>query len=147
MNVLQIGILIFISIEVLNILMLYLSPGMKIGNGIGVFNAWEKVQSDEETKDFVDYLSSWVAGTKLIFVLLGIVIIIWGNFETQLATCAALIISILSFFYKLYPIIRKMDNKGQITPKGYSTTLLFMILGFIAVFLVVGTIGLIQYIG
>ena len=86
-------------------------------------------------------------GTKLIFVLLGIVIIIWGNFETQLAACAALIISILSFFYKLYPIIRKMDSKGQITPKGYSTTLLFMILGFIAVFLIVGTIGLIQYIG
>jgi len=146
MNILQIAILAFIIIESLNVLMLYFSPGMKRGNALGVFNAWEKSQENEEMKSFVSYLSSWVAGAKLIFIMIGIVIIIWGNFETQIATTVALIISIASFFFKLYPIIKKMDAKGQISPKGYSKTLLYMIIGFIAVFIVVLVIALVQYL-
>lgn len=120
MNILQIGILVFAVIESLNVLMLYRSPGMKMGNALGVFKAWDRAQEDEQMKSFVHYMASWVAGAKLIFILVGIVIIIWGNMETQLATCAALVISIASFFWRLYPAISKMDKKGQIDPKGYS---------------------------
>ena len=40
MNILQIGILVFIIIETLNITMLYFAPGMKIGNALGVFKTW-----------------------------------------------------------------------------------------------------------
>lgn len=146
MNILQIGILVFAVIESLNILMLYSSPGMKIGNAVGVFKAWDKAQEDEDMKSFVYYMAEWVAGAKLIFILVGIVIIIWGNMETQLATCAALVISIASFFWRLYPAIRKMDKKGQIDPKGYSKTLLLMIIAFIVGFIIVFVVGLMQYL-
>ncbi|MEX1377167.1 MAG: hypothetical protein AB1Z23_06800 [Eubacteriales bacterium] len=146
MNILQIAILVFIIIECLNVFTLYTNPGMKIGNGIGVFNAWHKAQEDEEMKDFVSYMSSWVAGTKLIFIMLGIVVIICGNFETQLATAAAMVISIASYFLKLNPLIKKMDSKDQISPKGYSKTLMYMILGFIVIFTIAFIIGLVQYL-
>lgn len=146
MNILQIGILIFIVIETLNILMLYFSPGMKLGNAAGVFNAWHKAQNDEEMKAFVHYMASWVAGAKLIFILVGAVIIIWGNIETQLATAAALVLSISSFFWRLYPAIKKMDARGEIDPEGYSKTLLGMIVVFIAGFITVFVIGLLKHL-
>ncbi|HAK45634.1 MAG TPA: hypothetical protein DCO79_06905 [Spirochaeta sp.] len=146
MNILQIGILVFSIIETLNITMLYFSPGMKMGNALGVFKAWDTAQEDENMKAFVHYMAAWVAGAKLIFILIGIVIIIWGNIQTQIAAVAALIISIASFFWRLYPAIRKMDEEGQITPTGYSKTLLAMILFFILGFAVVFVIGLIRYI-
>lgn len=146
MNIVEIAILLFIIIETLNVLMLYFIPGSKMGNGVGVFNVWHKLQDDEEQKDFTNYMTSWVAGAKLIFIMLGIAIIIWGTIELQIATAAAMVISIASFFYRLYPIIKKMDDKGQLTPKGYSKTLLGMIAAFILAFLVVFIIGLVQYL-
>jgi hypothetical protein len=147
MNILQIGILVFSIIETLNIMMLYFSPGMKQGNALGVFKAWDKAQDDEDMRSFVHYMAAWVAGAKLIFILVGIVIIIWGNIETQLATAVAMIISISSFFWRLYPAIKKMDDQGQIDPKGYSKTLLAMIISFILGFVVIFIIGLVQYLG
>ena len=137
MNILQIGILIFTIIEVGNIVMLYFKPDSRIGNGIGVFNAWEKSKQDSEIHEFAGYLVNWVAGTKLIFIMVAIVVIILGNPLTQLFTIIVLIISILSFFWRLYPTILRMDRRGEVTPKGYSKTLLIMITGFIVVYLVV----------
>jgi ABC-type methionine transport system permease subunit len=147
MNIMQIGIITFSTIETLNILMLYFSPGMKIGNALGVFKAWDKAQEDEQMKSFAHYMASWVAGAKLIFILVGISVVIWGNIETQLATCAAMVISIASFFWRLYPNIRKMDKEGQIDPKGYSKTLLGMIVAFILGFAIIFVIGLVDYLG
>jgi hypothetical protein len=147
MNILEIGILIFLIFESLNILMLYFSPGMKMGNALGVFRAWDKAQADADMKSFAHYMAAWVAGAKLIFILVGVVIIIWGNIETQIATAAALVISISSFFWRLYPAIRKMDREGQIDPPGYSRTLLAMIAAFITGFLIVFIIGLVKYLG
>ena len=146
MNIIEIGILVFSVIETLNVLMLYFSPGMKQGNALGVFKAWDKAQEDEHMKSFVHYMASWVAGAKLIFILVGIVIIIWGNIETQIATAAAMVISISSFFWRLYPAIKKMDKQGQISPKGYSKTLLAMIVAFVLGFSVIFVIGLVQYL-
>lgn len=137
MNVLQIGILIFVFIESLNILLLYFMPTSKIGNGVGVFNALEDSKKNDTISPFVGYLINWVAGTKLIFVLVGIVIVIFGNENTQLYTIFAFIISILSFYWRLFPTIKKLDKLGQLTPKGYSKTLNFMILGFIVMFIIV----------
>jgi hypothetical protein len=90
-------------------------------------------------------MASWVAGAKLIFILIGIVIILWGNIQTQIATAAALVISISSFFWRLYPAIKKMDDEGQISPAGYSKTLLAMIVAFIIGFAAVFIIGLVKY--
>ncbi len=142
MNILQIGILIFTVIEVGNIIMLYFNPDSRIGNGIGVFNAWEKSKQDPEIHKFAGYLVNWVAGTKLIFIMMAIVVIIFGNPLTQLFTVIVLIISILSFFWRLYPTILRMDKRGEVTPKGYSKTLLIMITSFIVIFLVVLLISL-----
>ena len=141
MNILQIGILVFVLIETMNIVTLYFYPGSKKGNGIGVFNSFHRVQ--EQDKDFVYYLIYWVAGTKLIFIMLGVVIVVFGNYQTQLYTVLAFIISILSFYWKLYPIIRKLDNKGDISPTGYSKGLFLMILGMILGFLAVFVTALI----
>lgn len=135
MLTLQIGIGVFIFIELLNIMMLYGKPSSSIGNALGVFNDYHEITEDK--KMFVSYLVNWVAGSKLIFVMLGVVIIIWGDYYTQLFTCVAMILSILSFYFKLYPIIKKLDGQSKITPKGYSKTLNYMIISFIALFLVV----------
>ena len=116
--------------------MLYFTPDTRRGNGIGVFNAYEKSQEDPDVQALVKYLINWVAGTKLIFIGLLIIILIMGNSTIRVFSVIALIFSILTFFWRLYPAIRKMDKTDQITPKGYSKTLGIMIGGFIAMFAV-----------
>jgi hypothetical protein len=142
-NILTIAMLVFVCLESLNVLMLYFTPGTKRGNGIGVFNAWEKSKEHKEIHELVRYLVFWVAGTKLIFIALLLVIIITGERVTQLAAVGALILSILSFFWKLFPIIKRMDANGWIDPKGYSKTLGVMIGTFVAAFTAVFIIALV----
>ncbi|BES63758.1 hypothetical protein SANA_01970 [Gottschalkiaceae bacterium SANA] len=134
MNILQLAMAVFIFLELMNITMLYFKPGSKIGNGIGVFNAYEKSKNDEEVHNLIKYLVYWVAGTKLIFIALLLVIIFTTTYTTQLFAVAVLIASILSFYWRLYPIMKSMDAKNQITPKGYSKTLNAMIAFFIGGF-------------
>jgi hypothetical protein len=143
MNILQVGILIFTIIEIGNVLMLYFKPGSKIANGVGVFNAWEKSKQDSKVHELIKYLVNWVAGAKLIFILMAITVIIFGNQMTQIFTVVALIISILSFYWRLFPMIKKMDKEGEITPKGYSKTLGIMIITMIVGFSTVLIIALI----
>lgn len=135
MNILQIGIIVFTFIEFLNIMILYFNPTSTMGNGVGVFK-------DYSGTDFEKYMVNWVAGAKLIFIMLGIVIVIFGNHMTQLFTCLALIISIGSFYFRLNPLIKKMDAEDKISPKGYSKTLNYMILFFIIGFIVVFVLGM-----
>ena len=111
-------------------------PETKYANSIGVFKAWEKSKKDPEIFNFVKYLVNWVAGTKLIFILLLIVIVFTADDQTMIITGAALVISIASFFWRLFPLIRKMDKAGQIEPKNYSIVLGWMISVFILMFLI-----------
>lgn len=129
--------IVFIVMEVLNVLTLYFSPGSKTANSAGIFKAWEKSKNDPEIHNMVKYLVYWVAGTKVIFISFLIVVIIFGDFLTQNISIIALIISITTFYWKLFPLIRKMDKNDQIRPKGYSKVLGFMISGMI-IALVVG---------
>lgn len=137
MEILSIAISVFILLELSNVIILYFKPDSKLGNGVAVFNAWEKSKSDPEMHSFIEYLVYWVAGTKLIFIVLLIVILLTGSDTTKLLSVVALILSIASFYWKLYPIIKQLDDKNEITPKGYSKTLGIMIGTFIAVFCVV----------
>jgi hypothetical protein len=121
--------------EAANVVTLYFFPGSKYANGVGIFKAWEKSKSDPEIHNFVKYLVNWVAGTKLIFILLLIVILYLADDQILIFTSIALVISIASFFWRLFPLIRKMDRDDQIEPKKYSVVLGWMILGFILVFL------------
>lgn len=107
-----------------------------MGNGVGVFNAYHKVSENKDYQDFVGYLINWVAGAKLIFIMMGVVAIIFGDEKVHLFSVFALILSILSFYWRLFPTIKKLDSKGEITPKGYSKTLNLMIVSFLAMFIV-----------
>ncbi len=135
MNAIAIVTVGFLIMEAANVVTLYFFPGSKYANGVGVFNAWEKSKQDPEVHDFVKYLVNWVAGTKLIFILLLIVILLTAREPTLLFTGAAMVLSIASFFWRLFPIIRTMDRNHQIDPKNYAAVLGWMILAMIAVFL------------
>jgi hypothetical protein len=126
----------FLLLEATNVLTLYFRPGSKYANGVGVFKAWEKSKQDPAMHDFVRYLVNWVAGTKLIFILLLIVILLTANERTVFFTAVAMVISIASFFWRLFPLIRNMDRNNQIDPKNYSAVLGWMILAFIVAFLI-----------
>ena len=102
---------------------------------LAFLTAWEKSKQDPEVHDFVKYLVNWVAGTKLIFILLLIVILLTANERTMLWTGIAMVVSVASFFWRLFPIIRNMEHKNQIDPKNYSAVLGWIILAIIAVFL------------
>lgn len=136
MDILSIVIIIFAVLETSNIVMLYFTPGTRKGNGMGVFDAYERSKKDPEIHALVQYLINWVAGTKLIFIALLVVILITGSESTRVYSVVALIFSILTFYWRLYPIMKKLDDAGQITPKGYSKTLGIMIAGFVTVFIV-----------
>ena len=110
---------------------------------MGVFKAWEKSKGDPEIHNFVKYLVNWVAGTKLIFILLLIVILFTADEKTLVFTGAALIIAIASFFWRLFPLVRRMDRDDQIEPKNYSAVLGWMILAFILAFLAATIISVI----
>ncbi len=133
-------IFIFILLESSNVLALYFAPGSKYANAVGVFTAWEKSKQYPEIHDFIRYLVCWVAGAKLIFLFLLATIIIFADLNSQRMSLLALAIATMSFFWRLFPIIRKMDRDGQIEPKNYSVVLGIMIFVFIVVFLVAAMI-------
>lgn len=135
MNSLDISILIFIILESLNVFILYFKPSSKLGNGVAVFKSFEDSKKDEMTHLFISYLVNWVAGVKLIFIVLLLVILLYGNEATKIGAVIAMIISISSYFFRLAPIIKELDNKDFIEPKGYSKALNGMIIGFMLLFI------------
>ena len=135
MNIITTVTIGFLILEAANVITLYFFPESKYANGIGVFKAWEKSKANPEIHNFIRYLVNWVASTKLIFILLLIVILVSGNHRTLLFSSLALVISIASFFWRLFPLIRQMDQDGQIDPRNYSTALGWMIGVFIIIFL------------
>lgn len=136
MHLLTIVTIGFLILELSNVITLYFFPGSRYANGVGVFNAWEKSKQDPEVHAFVKYLVNWVAGTKLIFIMLLIVILYAGDEQVLRLSSVALVLSILSFFWRLFPLARQMDRDRQLTPAGYSTALGVMIFGMIAVFFI-----------
>jgi hypothetical protein len=134
MTILDIAIIIFIVMETANVVILYFAPDSKFGNGVAIFNQWNKSKEDENSHLFSRYMAFWVAGTKLIFIVLLLVILLAGNQPIKLYAVLAMILSIATYFWKLHPIIKKLDMRGEITPKGYSRTLSYMIMGFLMMF-------------
>ena len=132
--IVKIVILAFIILETFNVFALFFAPGSKRANAVGVFSAWEKSKQYPEIHDFIKYLVNWVAGTKLIFLLLLGVIVLYGNLEIQKLSLLALCFATLSFYWRLFPLIRKMDRDDQISPKNYSIVLGVMIFTFILFF-------------
>ena len=125
----------FLCLEAINVIVLYNFPSSKYANAVGVFKAWEKSKSDPEIHNFVKYLVNWVAGTKLIFIALLVVILVMADDHTLIVAGAVLVFSIASFFWRLFPLICRMDEEGQIEPQNYSKILGWMIGFFILFFL------------
>lgn len=136
MNILIVVTIGFLIMEASNVLALYFFPGSKNMNSVGIFKAWEKSKSDPEIHNFVKYLVNWVAGAKLIFIFLLIVVLFTAKPDDLPLVAIAMVLSIASFFWRLFPLIRKMDKNDEIEPKGYSTILGWMIGVFIAFFVI-----------
>ncbi len=135
MTILQIVFLLFCLLELSNVIMMYFAPGSKNANAVGIFTAWEKSKQYPEIHDFIKYLVYWVAGTKLIFIFLLIGIVIFADPKTQLISGLIMIVSISTFYWRLFPLIRKMDLNGQIVPRNYSIILGVMIFVFICIYI------------
>ncbi len=134
MNILDISIIIFVVMEMANVCILYFVPDSRKGNGVAIFNEWEKSKGDEDSHLFAQYMTYWVAGTKLIFISLLLVILLTANEWTKIFTLIVMIASIALYYWRLHPIIKKLDQNGEITPGGYSKTLGFMIATFMIMF-------------
>ena len=134
MDILSIAILIFVVLESANVAILYFAPGSRLGNGVGVFDEWERSKADENLHLFAKYLVDWVAGVKLIFIALLAVILLIGDERIRAFAVGAMILSIAIYFVRLHPTIRRLDAAGMITPRGYSRVLALMIGGFVALF-------------
>lgn len=136
MTITEIIIIVFVFLEISNVVMLYFAPGSKNANAVGVFASWEQSKQYPEIHEFVKYLVYWVAGSKLIFIFLLIEIILFGERKLQQFSLIALAVATLSFYWRLFPLIRKMDRRGEISPKNYSVILGIMIFVFIIAFLI-----------
>lgn len=135
MTITEIIIIVFLVLETSNVLMLYFSPGSKNANAVGVFTSWEKSKQYPDIHEFVKYLVNWIAGTKLIFIFLLIVILFHGDGKLQQFSLIVLAAASFSFYWRLFPLIRNMDQRGEISPKNYSVILGSMIFVFILAFL------------
>ena len=134
--IVKVVIAVFFLFELSNVLVMYFAPSSKYANAIGVFTAWERSKQYPEIHDFVKYLANWVAGAKLNFLLLLTVIILFADIEVQRLSLLALALGTSSFYWRLFPLIRKMDQSGQVEPRNYSVFLGVMILAFITFFLI-----------
>jgi hypothetical protein len=136
MNWISVVIIGFALLEASNVAALYFMPESKKANAMGVFKAWEQSKQDPAVHDLVRYLVNWVAGTKLMFLVLLVVILLTADAEGLFYTGIAMVIAISSFFWRLFPLARKMDREGQLDPAGYSSLLGLMIAGMLLIFLV-----------
>ena len=107
---------------------------------MGAFKLWEESTTDREVHLLLKYMANWVAGTKLIFIFLLIVLLLFGDAKIQFYGLIALVLAILTYFWKLAPLIREMDEKGMIQPQGYSKTLTLMITAFVILLSLAGII-------
>jgi len=137
-------IALFIVMEFANVMALYFNPDTTQFNGMGVFRAWHSLKDDEQYGDVARYLVNWVAGAKLIFIALLIVILCFGSTQIKVIACGAMILSIASFFWRLFPLMKKMDLEGMIDPQNYHRTLRIMILSIMGLFLTAFIVGILQ---
>lgn len=134
MFILNIAIILFIIMESLNVLVLYLNPKMTAGNGVGIFKSFHQSQKNENEKLFVKYLINWIANAKVIFIILLLIILFTATATVKFYACIGMVISIAIYFITLHPIIKKLDEANMIIPKGYSKKLGIMIAGFMMMF-------------
>ncbi len=125
---------VFLVLEAANVAALYVAPGSERFNAVGVFTGWEASQADAELAPFVRYLVYWVAGTKVIFIGLWLVILLVGDPTTRFWASVVMVPAIATFYWRLFPIARRLDESGRMRPAGYSRVLGWMIAGMLVAF-------------
>ena len=127
MMILNIVLAIFIILELFNLLILYFKPSAKRANGMGAFKAWNESKKDPDIHNLIKYLTYWVAGTKLIIISLLTVILVLAEPTLKIIAVGVLALTITSFYWKMFPVIKKMDSDGNVSPAGYHKTLSLII--------------------
>lgn len=145
MSIIDIAIIAFVVMEFSNVIILYYFPEFNMGNGVYVFEHWEKSKEQKDVHLFARYMANWVAGVKLIFIVLLLVILCTGTETTKFYGAIVMILSIATYFWKLHPIMKELDSMGEIKPKGYSKTLGLMVGGFMLMFSVAVLVHLYNY--
>lgn len=137
---LRIAVIVFMALELANVAALYFAPGSKRFNAVGVFRAWAASEDQPDQRELLTYLAEWVAGVKLIVLgLLGV--LVWAADERLLRLAVlVLVATTASFYWRMFPRIRRMDAAGQLDPRGYARTVGLMVGGFIVGLLL--TLGL-----
>jgi hypothetical protein len=123
MSATQVCLIIFVIIETLNVLELYFMKEKCVFNGVSIFSGWERSKSDPEIHNLINYLINWLAGVKLIVIGLVVVFLFTIPEQKLVIFAMAMVITIASFFWRLYPMIRRADLSGQLTPRGRSRML------------------------
>lgn len=147
MNALQICLLVFVIIETLNMLELYFMQDKCVFNGICLFSGWDKSKEDPEVHRLVRYLLNWLAGMKMLVVGLVLVLIFTAPKQTLLLSAISMVITIGSFYWRMYPMISKADDEGQLKRKGRSRMLGKMVAGLQFSFIITIIIELVAKAG
>ena len=69
-------------------------------------------------------------------ILLLLVTLFTADNQSTVFTGMAMVVAIASFYWRLFPQVRKMDKEGQIESKNYSIVLAWIIGIFIIVFMI-----------
>ncbi|NND83553.1 MAG: hypothetical protein HKN46_00220 [Acidimicrobiia bacterium] len=123
MPVLLIVASLFLILEVLNVVLLTFDPGSRRGNALGVFRAWESTEADPAIHNLLRYLAAWVAASKLIFVLVVGMILVFGDDRSKVIAVGALALGVLAYFWRLRPLLNTIDASAGLEPAGYSRRL------------------------
>lgn len=127
MAILIIIIIGFLLLEISNVIVLFFIPASMQVHGIWMFPAWEKSKCNPDVHNLMRYLTIWVARSKLKLVALLIVMLIWGNQQLIILARFALVLSMVPFYFGLFPAMKKIDENDQFVPEGFSMRLGFTI--------------------
>jgi hypothetical protein len=127
MSAIKVCMLVFVVIEILNMLELYFMQDQCKFNGLCIFRGWEKAKEDPDVHELLRYLINWLAGIKMIVIGLVLILVFTAPEKTLLFAAVALIITIGSFFWRMVPMIRRADAAGRIQPAGRSRSLAWMV--------------------
>lgn len=120
---------IFCITESLNILELYFEPDRDVFHGVSFFTGWEKSKENEECNLLLQYFVNWVAGVKLIVVMVLGVLIFMASDRVLITVGIVLVIAIASFYWKMFPLLKEMTAKGYVIPKNRGEQLTLMLTG------------------
>ena len=140
--VLYVVVGVFLALEVANVVALYLAPGSPRANTVAPFAGWRDSMADPDLHRFVRYLVYWVAGSKVIFIALWLVILLTAPARTQVIASAVMVPAIATFYWRMFPIVRDLDSRGKVLPRGYARTLGLIIAAFAIAFAAAAVVAL-----